>query len=65
MSDLSFEELKRWELFGAYWRLVQISDQRAIVELCACTGERVERRESDDPALIAYVRSAQPQVNSD
>jgi hypothetical protein len=54
---LTLGELERWALFGAHWRVVQISDDRVVVELCACTGEPVERRESRDATLIDYVAS--------
>lgn len=50
--------LERWELFGAQWRVVQLSDEHAVVDLCTCTGEPVERLKSADPALIDYLRSA-------
>ena len=59
-KDLTVPELERWVLFGADWRLVELSAERAIVDLCACTGELVERRESNDTALIGYLRSARP-----
>jgi hypothetical protein len=48
--------LQRWEDGGAVWRAVHVSDERAIVDLCACTGEPVDRLESDDPELIRFVR---------
>jgi len=51
-------ELERWTFFGAQWRVVALSDGQAIVDLCTCTGEPVDRIESDDPALIAYLRVA-------
>jgi hypothetical protein len=35
---------------------VYVSEQQAIVDLCSCTGEAMERRASADPATIAYVR---------
>jgi hypothetical protein len=49
--------LERWELFGAQWRVVQLSDEHAVVDLCTCTGEPVGRLRSTDPALIDYLRS--------
>jgi hypothetical protein len=52
---LTVEELERWELSGAGWRVVHLSEEHAVVDLRACTGELVERRESDDPALIRYL----------
>jgi len=60
MTDLTIDALERWVLFGAQWRIVDLSGERAVVDLCTCTGELVERLESDDPALIRYLRSAQP-----
>lgn len=51
------DELERWVAAGAHWRLVEIRDARAIVDLCQCTGERVERRESADHGVIEYVRT--------
>ena len=56
-APLTLADLERWELFGATWRVVQVSDDRALLDMCACTGQIVERRESDDRALIKYVRA--------
>jgi hypothetical protein len=58
MSTLTIDVLERWVLFGAQWRVVELSDDRAVVDLCTCAGEPVERLESDDPAVIGYVRTA-------
>jgi hypothetical protein len=60
---LGVEELERWVLFGATWRLVQITDSRAIVDLCQCTGELVERRVASDPVVLEYLRHAAPAVH--
>lgn len=54
---LTIEELERWVFFGAHWRVVRLSADRVVVNLCACTGEWVGRRDSADPALIEYVSS--------
>jgi hypothetical protein len=56
--SLSVEELERWVLFGATWRLVQTTEGCAIVDLCQCTGELVERRVASDPAVLEYLRHA-------
>jgi hypothetical protein len=48
--------LERWEHHGATWRTVHLSDSKAIVDLCTCFGEPVDRIESEDPDLIAYLR---------
>ena len=58
MPNLTVDALERWALFGAQWRIVDLSGESAVVDLCSCTGEVVERLESDDPTLIRYVRSA-------
>jgi hypothetical protein len=50
------EVLERWEHHGATWRTVHVSDTKAIVDLCTCHGEPVERIESDDPDLIRLLR---------
>jgi hypothetical protein len=58
MTNLTINALERWVLFGAQWRIVDLSGQSAVVDLCACTGELVERLESDDPTVIRYLRCA-------
>jgi hypothetical protein len=50
-------ELEDWERNGAVWRPAELSAQRAVVDLCSCTGEVMERVESDDPEFIAFVRA--------
>jgi len=50
------ETLERWAQFGGHWRVVELADDHAIVELRACTGERMDRLESGEESLIAYVR---------
>jgi hypothetical protein len=56
MSANHTEVLTRWEESGAAWRAVHVSDYKAIVDLCTCTGEPVDRIESSDPDLIEYLR---------
>ena len=60
MTNLTIDALERWVLFGAQWRIVDLSRESAVVDLCSCTGEVVERLESDDPTLIRHLRSARP-----
>jgi hypothetical protein len=55
--SLSIEDLKRWEENGATWRAIEVSDQRAVVELRTCYGEPVDQLEGDAPELIEFVRS--------
>jgi hypothetical protein len=55
-TDLTIDRLERRVQFGAQWRIAQLTDQQTVVDLCACTGELVERVQSNDPALLAYLR---------
>lgn len=57
VRPLTIAELEQWVTFGAWWRARQIGETQVIVDLCQCTGEFVERRESIDPEVIAYVRA--------
>ena len=56
MDERPVEILERWEDHGAAWRAVHVSDELAVIDLCTCTGEPVERLESSDPELIRFVR---------
>jgi hypothetical protein len=58
LQPLTIDRLERWALFGAHWRVVELAPDHAVVDMCACTGELVERTESDDAALIAYLRAS-------
>jgi hypothetical protein len=60
MRPLTVEELERWVEFGAKWRVVQISDRGAKVDMCQCTGELVEQRDAIDPIVLDYLRSHPP-----
>jgi hypothetical protein len=55
-TDAPMEVLTRWEHHGATWRAVHVSDAKAIVDLCTCHGEAVQRMQSDDPELIRLLR---------
>jgi hypothetical protein len=61
---LEIEQLERWVLFGASWNVVQISDALVVVDLVTCMGEQVERRRSDDPSVIDYVRRSPPRCDN-
>jgi hypothetical protein len=56
VSDSLIHQLHRWEEHGAEWRVVHLSDERAIVDLCTCYGEPVDQLDSDDAELIAWLR---------
>lgn len=62
-ESLTLEDLDRWVDSGAHWRVVDITNQLVVVDLCACTGETVERRQSDDPVVIAHLRIAYSDLN--
>lgn len=55
-NSATVDVLKDWELNGATWRAVELDDRHAVIDLCSCTGERMDRVESDQPELIEYVR---------
>jgi hypothetical protein len=55
-SGLTVAELEEWELHGAVWRALEVSDERAVVELCSCSGEPMDVAEGDAPELIEFVR---------
>ena len=44
------------------YKILELRDGHAVVQLCTCYGEPVELLESDDPELIAYLRD-QPQAD--
>ena len=35
-------ELERWTFFGAQWRVVALSHEQTIVDLCTCMGAPVD-----------------------
>jgi hypothetical protein len=55
MGPTPIEQLERWELFGAIWRVRSLEPTEAVVELCTCDGEPVEELHSEDPELLAYL----------
>ena len=60
VGGLTIEDLEHWRLFGAGCRVVELTADRAVFELCACTGEQIERHESRDQRLIEYLRTVPP-----
>jgi hypothetical protein len=54
--SITVEDLERWTDHGALWRALEVSDERAVVELCTCFGEAVDVVEGRETELIAYVR---------
>ena len=53
-EPLTIDRLERWAFFGAHWQVVKVSSDTVVVDLCACTGELVERVECGDAAVIEY-----------
>ena len=54
---VTIDELEDWERNGALWRAAEIFPDRAVVDLCSCSGELMDRVESDDPEFVAFVRA--------
>jgi hypothetical protein len=63
-TPVTIDDLEGWVLSGAQWRVVDISDKHAVVDMCSCTGEPMERVESADPAVIGYLRTAHPELDA-
>ncbi len=55
MPEPALTSLKRWEEYGAAWRVKSIDDGGALVELCTCHGEPVDQLRSGDPWLLCYL----------
>ncbi len=49
------EVLARWEEAGAVWRTRSLSADEAVVDLCACTGEKVDELRSSHPELLRHL----------
>jgi len=49
-------DLARWRDHGATYRVLELRDDHAVVQLSTCSGEPVELLESSQPELIAYLR---------
>ena len=49
--------LERWRDNGADYEVLVLTDEQAVVELRTCHGEPVDRLQSSDPELLAYLRS--------
>jgi hypothetical protein len=60
---ITVEDLRRWEDNGATWRTVEVSDGRAVVELCTCYGEPVDLVQGEAPELIEFVRARRDDRN--
>lgn len=61
-GPLTIDHLQRWVQAGGTWRVIDIASARVVVDLCACTGETMERLISEQPEVIAYLRTASPDI---
>ena len=57
MRSSTVSELEDWEQGGAVWQPVEITLERAVVDLCSCSGEPMDRVQSEDPRFIEFVRA--------
>ncbi len=64
-ESLTIAGLERWAESGAHWQVLDISATCAVVELRTCMGEPVERHESADPEVIAYLRAAPTDLDAE
>ena len=55
--SVTIEDLDRWEDNGAVWRPFEVTDTHAVIDLCSCTGEPMERVQSDAEDVIELARS--------
>jgi hypothetical protein len=62
-ETLTIEALEEWVRAGAHWRVVRHSERGATVELQQCTGQPVERVQSDDPGVIEYLRGLESDLD--
>jgi hypothetical protein len=60
---LTIARLEDWAGAGAHWRVVHHSQRKAVVEMQQCTGEPIERLASEDPAVIAYLRGVESDLD--
>lgn len=56
----TIQELRDWTLNGATWRALSLSETLAVVELCTCHGEVADVVQSEDPDVIEFVRTHEP-----
>jgi hypothetical protein len=61
LTEDALTTLERWRDSGGDYRVVELSDERAIVDLCTCHGEPMDRLDSVDPRLIAHLRATDRQ----
>jgi hypothetical protein len=62
--EVTIKELGDWPLSGGHWRVADISNERAELFLLTCTSEPLERRQTRDPVVIDYLRTAHLELDS-
>ncbi|HEY2160187.1 MAG TPA: hypothetical protein VGH24_02685 [Solirubrobacteraceae bacterium] len=60
MRTATVSELQDWEQGGAVWQPVEITAEEAVVDLCSCSGEPMDRVRGDEPEFIEFVRTHRP-----
>ncbi len=56
VNEVSVIDLERWEDHGATWRVLEIGDDVAVVELQTCYGEPMDVVKSHSRELIEFIR---------
>jgi hypothetical protein len=59
VTTLTIDALERWVLFGAQWRIVELTEERAVVESARAPGSPSSAWNATTPGLIGYLRIAQ------
>jgi len=62
-GELTIKELEDWLRAGARWRVMDIASSGAEVQFCTCTGAALELRRTSDPSVIAYLRTADTELD--
>jgi hypothetical protein len=55
-NEVTVADLERWQDQGATWRVLEIGDEIAVVELCTCYGEPMDVVHSHSRELIEFIR---------
>jgi hypothetical protein len=64
VADDPVAVLERWTDHGAVYRVLELTDERALVQLQTCYGEPVDLLESADARFIAFLREEGPTCTS-
>jgi hypothetical protein len=52
------DKLEQWQQTGGTLRVIELSERHAVVDLCACTGEVMERWSTRDQQTIRQLQTA-------